>query len=335
MAAIAAVAISAISGWFGSRSAKKKAKKEAAARALAEQNQVYMLALQRKWELQDRRYKQDAFATFEQFAPNSTFERGPLIDPESITPVDPYAAGARSGGVTMRDGGIGTQQPAPAPASAAVPPEQGKAMAAGMPAPGEAKTYTGPGSTSGAPWAGSGNSNPAGGYGYTGTNWGSYSPNPSPSAGSSSWGSAAGSAATAVISGYFESRAASATQREQIKSDKLSQQNAVYQQMLQRKWALQNRRYTQDSFANFGKYATPGSNLPTGASTRVDPNSITPVNPYAPAPKTGGSANAASLTQAVAIAKPPAPSRNPTGKVAIPGAVPRATTDPAPWRTVA
>jgi len=94
---IGAVASAFISGFFGDRAAKRDAKAKQAIAEKSDQNQVYMQALGRQWSLVDRRHKQDQFNSFAKFATKDYGPAGPMIDPNSITPVDPY--GGKGGGV--------------------------------------------------------------------------------------------------------------------------------------------------------------------------------------------------------------------------------------------
>ena len=89
-----AVISSAISGYFGDRASKR----EKAAMRENDQNKVYMMALERQWQLADRRYKQDSFGGFSRFAKKDWGPAGPRIDPNSITPINPYG-GTKDGGV--------------------------------------------------------------------------------------------------------------------------------------------------------------------------------------------------------------------------------------------
>jgi hypothetical protein len=94
-----AVISSAISGFFGDKANKR----EMAATRESEQNKVYMMALKRQWDLADRRYLQENFGKFRQYAKKDWGEAGPMVDPNSIKPVNPYG-GTRDGGVAAGTG---------------------------------------------------------------------------------------------------------------------------------------------------------------------------------------------------------------------------------------
>jgi hypothetical protein len=89
-----AVITSAISGYFGDKANKR----EMAAARESEQNKVYMMSLKRQWDLADRRYLQENFGKFRQYAKKDWGPAGPMVDPNSITPINPYG-GTRDGGV--------------------------------------------------------------------------------------------------------------------------------------------------------------------------------------------------------------------------------------------
>jgi hypothetical protein len=94
-----ALVSAAISGFFGDKANKRNI----AAQRESNQNQVYMMALKRQWELADRRYVQDSFSGFRRFATQDFGEAGPKIDPNSIRPINPYG-GTRDGGVAAGTG---------------------------------------------------------------------------------------------------------------------------------------------------------------------------------------------------------------------------------------
>lgn len=94
----AAVAIggSFISGFFGSRSAKKDRKAQEKAQRLSDQYQGYMQDKARKFQLEDRRYKEDAIGGYRQFYGGTRQIAAPVLtDPNSVVLRDPYG---QSGG---------------------------------------------------------------------------------------------------------------------------------------------------------------------------------------------------------------------------------------------
>ena len=116
-----AVISAAISGYFGDRASKRETKANAAIAAKSDQNQVYMASLQRQWELVDRRYAQDSFNSFAKFATKDLGPAGPMIDPNSITPVDPYGGkgGGVRGGTSMTGNAVTAGSPNPTGSSTA------------------------------------------------------------------------------------------------------------------------------------------------------------------------------------------------------------------------
>lgn len=94
----ASVAGSVISGFFGSRSAKKQQKAQEKAQRLSDQYQGYMQAQRRKYELENRRYKEDAIGNYRGFYGGARQIAAPVLtDPNSVVLRDPYAASGGRG----------------------------------------------------------------------------------------------------------------------------------------------------------------------------------------------------------------------------------------------
>ncbi len=93
-----AAAGSLISGFFGSRSAKKNAKAQEKAQRLSDQYQGYMQAQRRKYQLEDRSYKEDAVGAYRGFYGGTRQIAAPVLsDPNSVVLRDPYAASGGRG----------------------------------------------------------------------------------------------------------------------------------------------------------------------------------------------------------------------------------------------
>lgn len=94
----ASVAGSVISGFFGSRSAKKQAKAQEKAQRLSDQYQGYMQDKNRKFTLEDRRYKEEGIRGYGQFYKGNRQLAAPVMtDPNSVVLRDPYAASGGRG----------------------------------------------------------------------------------------------------------------------------------------------------------------------------------------------------------------------------------------------
>lgn len=92
----AAIGGSLISGFFGSRSAKKSAKAQEKAQRLSDQYQGYMQDKNRKFQLEDRRYKEDAIAGYRGMYSGPRQIAAPIMtDPNSVVLRDPYESGRR------------------------------------------------------------------------------------------------------------------------------------------------------------------------------------------------------------------------------------------------
>lgn len=94
----ASVAGSLISGFFGSRSAKKQQKAQEKAQRLSDQYRGYMQDKNRKFTLEDRRYKEDAVGAYRGFYGGNRQIAAPVLtDPNSVVLRDPYAASGGRG----------------------------------------------------------------------------------------------------------------------------------------------------------------------------------------------------------------------------------------------
>ena len=88
--------LGAISGLFGGRSKRKEAKaqrehEEKMARQSFEATK-YLSDMDRKRQLEDRRYKEDGIRGYAKFYKgNKTIEAPTMTDPNTVKPVDPYA----------------------------------------------------------------------------------------------------------------------------------------------------------------------------------------------------------------------------------------------------
>lgn len=88
---------SLISGFFGSRSAKKDRKAQEKAQRLNDQYQGYMQDKARKFQLEDRRYKEDAVRGYGGFYKGAPMAAPVMTDPNSVVLRDPYESTQRRG----------------------------------------------------------------------------------------------------------------------------------------------------------------------------------------------------------------------------------------------
>lgn len=88
----AAVAIggSLISGFFSSRSEAKKMKADAQAQREQNQTGIFRDQQQRKYALEDRKYKEEAVAPYAKFYKGAPIGRPVMTDPSSVVLNNPY-----------------------------------------------------------------------------------------------------------------------------------------------------------------------------------------------------------------------------------------------------
>lgn len=88
--------LGAISGLFGGRSKRKEAKAqrehEERQNRLSFESTKYLSDMERKRQLEDRRYKEDGIRGYGKFYRGSKTIAAPtMTDPNTVKPVDPYA----------------------------------------------------------------------------------------------------------------------------------------------------------------------------------------------------------------------------------------------------